>query len=166
MTQFNNFMETLSGWGESFKIFVYGGFAFLNMNSDVVNILFWLMLFDTALGVVKSITLGKKFSFKKLVWGMVTKVSVLLMPMILALIAKGLSFDFNWFVISVVNVLVVSEGFSAITNILSIRQKKDIKSVDFVTVLIQKVRDGLQKIIERLLGNIEGGENPQEDNNE
>ena len=109
------------------KIAIYSFFAYLGIDANVVEILFILMCTDTLLGAGKAVRLGGLFSFKRLLWGVVTKLSVLVIPMIIALVAKGLSFDFKWFVLAVLNVLIVAEGFSAITNILSIRSKKHIE---------------------------------------
>lgn len=136
------------------KAFVYGIFLFLDINIDTVKILAILMTIDTVLGVIKTIRLGKKFSFKKLIWGMITKVSILIVPMILALTAKALNFDFTWFVNAVLNLLVVAEAFSSITNIISIKENRELENTDFITQLLHKVRDGLGKIINSLFRTI------------
>ena len=59
------------------KTFLYGVFLFLDINTDIVKILAILMAIDTVLGIFKSVRLNVKVSFKKLIWGMITKVSVL-----------------------------------------------------------------------------------------
>jgi toxin secretion/phage lysis holin len=140
------------------KTFLYGVFLFLDIDTDIVKILAILMAIDTVLGVFKSIRLKRKVSFKKLVWGMVTKTSVLIVPMILALVAKALSFDFSWFVNAVLNILVLSEAFSSITNIISIKEGKELENTDFITKLLHAVRTGLSNLINKLFNII----NPQD----
>ena len=81
--------------------------------------------------------------------GMITKVSILILPMILALVAKALEFDFTWFVNAVLNILVLSEAFSSVTNIIAIKEKRDIQNTDFVTKLLYAVRNGLSTLIDR-----------------
>ena len=46
------------------------------------------MMIDTFLGIIKALKLGEKFSFKYLTWGLLTKMILLLIPMIVALVAK------------------------------------------------------------------------------
>ena len=89
---------------------------------------------------------------------MITKISVLIVPMVLALVAKALSFDFTWFVSAVLNILVLAEGFSAISNIISIKEGKQIENQDFITKLLHGIRAGLGKLINNLFNTI----NPEE----
>lgn len=139
------------------KIAVYSFFAYLGIDGSVVEILFLLMCTDTVLGAIKAIRLGNQFSFKKLLWGIVTKLSVLVIPMVIALVAKGLSFNFKWFVLAILNILIVAEGFSAISNILSIKTKKNVENTDFISMMLKAIRKGLASIIQRGLKSIESG---------
>ena len=136
------------------KTFLYGLFVFLDIDVNVVKILAILMAVDTVLGIFKAFRLKQKVSFKKLVWGMITKTSVLIVPMILALVAKALSFDFTWFVSAVLNILVLAEAFSAISNIISIKEGKQIENQDFITKLLHSIRIGLSNIINKLFNTI------------
>lgn len=137
------------------KAFIYGFFLYLGIDMDVVQVLFILMIVDTILGATKALRLGGQFSFKRLMWGMVTKLAILFIPMLLAIIAKGLSLDFRWFVIAVLDLLIVAEGFSCFSNILSIKTKKNIENVDFITLLLRSIRGGLSRLIYKTLDEIE-----------
>ena len=148
---------------KALKAAIYGLFIFLGIPMDLVHTLSILMGVDTTLGIAKALKLGEKVSFKILLWGMITKVAVLIIPMVLALIAKGLGFDFIWFIMTVMNVLIVSEGFSCITNILSIKTGQKIENTDYVTGLLKAIRKGLAGIIKRLLDKIESGQNEVQD---
>lgn len=132
-----------------FKSLLYALFVYLGIKTGTVIVLFVLMTLDSFLGIFKALRLGKKFSFKVLGWGMVSKLSVLIIPMILALMGKGLSFDFSYFVVAVLNIIIVSEGISCVTNILSIKTKKQIENADYVTKLLQGVRNGLISVLEK-----------------
>lgn len=159
--------QTLGKFGDgwmAFKGFVYGAFVFLDIDANVVKLLAILMAVDTVLGIAKTVVLGKKFSFKKLIWGMITKVSVLIVPMILALTAKALSFDFTWFVNAVLDILVVAEAFSAITNVISIKEKKELQNTDFITQLLYRIRRGLQTLISSMGNQIDPDGENEEDN--
>jgi len=133
-------------------------FCFLGIKTGVVSVLFWLMMLDTLLGIGKVIRLHEKFDFRKLVWGITNKLLMLSIPMIIALMAKGMSYDFSYFVVAIMNVLIVNEGISCITNILSIKNKRQIENTDYMTMLIDSIRKGMTKVMNKLLNSIKEDE--------
>jgi hypothetical protein len=138
-------------WNE-FKIILYSIFAFLNINIDIVKTLLLLMAIDTFLGVIKSAYVKKVvFEFKKLLWGVISKLIILLIPMILALVALGLGYDFRVLVDAVLKILIISEAISAITNILSIRKKQDIQNTDFISNFLHIIREFLINKINKII---------------
>lgn len=141
------------------KSVLYGLFVWLGIKTGTVKILFYLMVIDSLLGIAKALVLGERFSFKRLGWGMVSKLSLLFIPMILALIAKGLNLEFNLFVIAAMNILIVNEGISCITNILSIKTKKHIQNNDYVTLMLNSIKNLLSGLIQRFLEVIEQDKN-------
>jgi len=102
--QAESIFTRLTEYSLGIKGFIYGIFVFLDMDIDVIKILAILMALDIFLGVIKAIRLNKKICFRVLLTGMITKLSILILPMILALVAKALSFDFTWFVKAVLNI--------------------------------------------------------------
>lgn len=154
MTKLATYLEQPNEVLQAVKLTIYGVFTFLDIDVDVVNILAILMGIDTVLGIIRTVILRDKFSFKTMLWGLLTKAAVLIIPMVLALTAKALDFDFRWFVVAVINVIIVAEAFSCMTNILSIKTKRRIENVDYITLLLHSIRAGLSSIIKRLLGNI------------
>lgn len=141
------------------KSVLYALFVYLGIKTGTVKVLFYLMAIDSLLGIIKALRLGYKFSFKRLGWGMVVKISLLVIPMILALIGKGLNLEFSLFVVAAMNILIVNEGISCITNILSIKTKKQIENNDYVTLLLHSIRKLLEGLIQRFLAIIEEGKN-------
>lgn len=133
------------------KALAYALFLYLGIKTEVVKILFVLMMLDTFIGIIKALRLGEKFSFKKLGWGIVSKLTILIVPMVVALIGKGLHFDLNYFVIAIMSIIIVSEGISIITNVLAIRQKKDINNDDYITLLLKAVRKQFILLVTRLI---------------
>ena len=133
----------------------YALFVWLGIKTGTVKVLFYLMVLDSFLGAMKALRLGYKFSFKKLGWGAVSKLSLLLIPMILALIAKGLDMDFGLFVVAAINILIVAEGISCFTNILSIKTKKQIENGDYITQMLHALRKILTGYLQRSLGVLE-----------
>lgn len=135
---------------------VYAVFIYLGVDTGKAEVLFWLMALDTILGILKSLRLEKKISLRVLGWGVVTKLAFLVIPMVVALIAKGLNMDFSAFVIACVNVLIVNEGISSITNIMTIKTGVLVENTDYITRLLNAIRNVLEALIKKALILIEG----------
>lgn len=152
-----NIKETIYNHLNEIKTTLYLVFVFLNIDTDIVKILMLLMLIDTASGIVKSFIISENFSFKLLFFGVCSKVLVLLIPMTLALVGKGISktYDFTPLLDSVLRILVVSEGLSIITNFYVIKTKKIIKNFDIISMLLSALRRGMLAIINQTLKTIE-----------
>jgi len=155
--------EILCKYAGEIKAAIYTAFIFLNIDLDIVKILTILMCVDTVFGIAKALILGDKVSIKILFFGLSTKLLILLIPMTLALIGKGLkTYDFTPMVDIVLKVLLVSEGISIFTSMYSIKTKTRVENIDFVSMLLQSIRKGLTKILKMWLGQIE---NPDEIDN-
>lgn len=149
------FNQTLGSHWSELKVFIYGIFAFLNLDINIVKVLLALMMIDTFLGVIKSIYVNNYiFSFKKLFWGIISKCVILILPMILALVALGLDYDFRWLTDIIIKILIVSEAISALTNIISIKEKKPIQNGDFITKLLHNIRNVMINKLNSLMDNI------------
>ena len=145
------------------KLLVYGMFIYLEMEIEIVKILFFLMVIDTVLGIVKTIVLNKKFSFKTLALGFVSKLAVLLIPMALALMSKGLNYDFKWFVTLVMDLLIVSDGISIFSNAIAIKSKKEVENFDAITQLLRATRMALIALFKKFLNNLDTTESGELD---
>lgn len=152
-----NIKETIYNHLNEIKTTLYLVFVFLNIDTDIVKILTFLMLIDTISGIIKSFIISSDFSFKLLFFGICSKVLVLLIPMTLALVGKGISktYDFTPLLDSVLRVLVVSEGLSIITNFYVIKTKKTVKNFDIISMLLSALRRGMLAIINQTLKTIE-----------
>lgn len=137
------------------KVLIYTMFMWLEIDINVVKVLFYLMVIDTVLGIIKTFRLNQKFSFKRLSIGFVSKLSVLLIPMTVALIGKGLSYDFRWFVTAIMNILIVSDGISIFSNAIAIRNKKEVENIDIITALLNTIRLNLLKLASNIFKDIE-----------
>jgi len=81
-------MHRITEYSNELKLLLYGIFIYLEMDAEIVEVLFYLMVLDTFLGIVKTIVLNNSFSFKKLALGFVSKLAVLLIPTALALMTQ------------------------------------------------------------------------------
>lgn len=132
------------------KIAIYGVFVYLNIDIKTTKVLMALMFIDTFSGLIKSSVLHHKISLKKLINGILTKFLLILVPMVLALVGKGVHFDFTWAVTTVMSLMIVSEGLSIITNFLSAKTKKNIEQDDFITKLLMNIRKMFGSILTQL----------------
>lgn len=139
------------------KTAIYLSFIYLNIDTDIVKILMLLMAFDTGSGVLKSWKLGKHFEFKVLFFGLCSKLVILLIPMVVALVSKGVSksYDMSPVLDVVLKVLVVSEGLSTISNFYVFKTGKDVKNIDIVTMLLSALRKWMLRFIESIMKKLE-----------
>ncbi|MFW0739658.1 phage holin family protein [Flavobacterium sp. T12S277] len=144
-------MHKISEYSNELKLVLYGIFVYLEMDAEIVKVLFYLMVLDTFLGVVKTIVLNNPFSFKKLALGFVSKLAVLLIPTALALMSKGLNYNFKWFITIVMDLLIVSDGISIISNIIAIKTKKEVENFDAMTLILKSIRNRLIQLFKRIL---------------
>lgn len=144
-------MPKFSEYLHELKLLLYGIFMYLEMDTGIVKVLFYLMIMDTFLGIIKTIVLTNIFSFKKLVLGFVSKLAILLIPTALALMSKGLNYNFNWFVTAVMDLLIVSDGISIISNIIAIKTKKEVENFDAMTLILKSIRNRLIHLFKKLL---------------
>ena len=152
-----NLKEIIHNHLNEIKTTLYLVFVFLNIDTDIVKILTILMFIDTISGIIKSFIISENFSFKLLFFGLCSKILVLLIPMTLALVGKGISktYDFTPILDCVLRILVVSEGLSIITNFYVIKTKKTIKNFDIISMLLSTLRRGMLAIINQTLKTIE-----------
>ena len=151
-------MKTMDKYLKHFdeiKAALYSTALFLNINLEIVQILMILMALDTVFGIIKALRLGDQFNFGILFWGFSTKLLILIIPMVLALVGKGLGYDFTPLVDGVMKVLVLAEGFSIFTSMYVIKTKEKVKNVDVVSMLLSSIRKGFMSTINVLLKKIE-----------
>ena len=155
--QKNAFFEFIQNHINELKALVYSTFIYLNLDLDVVKVLIWLMFIDTLSGIFKAFVLEKRFDFKILFFGICSKLLVLLIPMVVALVGKGISKDYDFTIVldSILKILVVSEGLSIITNFYVIKTKKEVKNFDAITMLLSAIRNLLLKIMKSTIKDID-----------
>lgn len=155
--QKNNLFEFIQNHINEVKALVYSTFIYLNLDVDVVKVLIWLMFIDTLSGIFKAFVLEKRFDFKILFFGICSKLLVLLIPMVVALVGKGISKDYDFTIVldCILKVLVVSEGLSIITNFYVIKTKKEVKNFDAITMLLSAIRNLLLKIMKSTIKDID-----------
>ena len=159
--------EFLHRFSLELKAVIYTSFVFLNIDPEVVESLIILMVFDSIFGIAKAPYLGNKFSFRILYFGLVSKMLIILIPMTLALVGKGLkTYDFTIMVDLVLKILLVSEGLSIITSMYEIKTRKKAENIDLVTMLLSSIRKGLFSLMNMWMKKIENPGDPGNINQE
>ncbi len=145
------------------KLLGYGIFAYLDIPVEIFNILITFILFDTFFGVLKSLRLKKRVSFKILLWGFCLKISILLIPLVIALLAKGLQLDFIVLITVTIKILILSEFYSCIGNIYAIKNKKELNKFDIISVLLISFRTMTKNYLQKALIKIEKSNDCEKD---
>lgn len=128
---------------------IAGGISWLllytGINGEVFSILAALLVVDFITGVAKAHRLGKHITSNRARYGVASKLSLLLIPLVLGAAARAMGKDggtlFTWGM----NLLILSETYSIIGNIYTIRTVNELPEWDVVSLLGQKIRDMIQR---------------------
>ena len=140
-------------FADQIKAFFYGLIVYFQIDKDIAIVLIILIFVDMALGSIKAAVVPElSFRISSFWSGLLKKVLLLIIIMVLALVAKGLGFsDFKQMGSIVMKIMVLNEGISVFNCIRSIIAKKEYKSSDFISVLIQKIEYNLTKWMDKLM---------------
>lgn len=135
------------------KAFLYGAILYFQMDEEVSIVLITLIFMDMLFGSVKSAVVPSlNFRISTFWVGLIKKALLLCIIMVLALVAKGLGLsDFKQMVVIVMKIMVLNEGISVFNSIRSIWNKKEYKSNDFISLLIEKIESNLTKYMDKLI---------------
>tara|TARA_R110002051_G_scaffold17145_1_gene50803 strand:+ start:247 stop:732 length:486 start_codon:yes stop_codon:yes gene_type:complete len=147
--------KIMKGIMEATKLGLYGAFAYLDVPIEIFTILITFIGFDTFLGALASMRMGKEFNFKILLWGFCLKIGILILPLIVALLAKGLEMDFKFLVVLTIKILTVAEFYSCAGNIYTIKNKKRVNKIDVISMMLISFRKFARKFIQSNLEKIE-----------
>lgn len=122
---------------------------YTGLPAEPAAILAVLMCVDFIAGVSRAHTLGEPITSHRIRVGAVTKCGVMTVPLVMALTAKGLGADFDWLVSWTVSVFILSETYSIIANIYTIRTGIVLPEFDAVSAVLKKVRSLIDVIDKR-----------------
>lgn len=120
---------------------------FLSLDTKKLFILAALMTLDIMTGMAKAYKLDKDITSRRLAEGFISKISILIIPLAIALMAKGVDFDMTFFIGFAISILVASETYSVVGNIYTSRTGIEVKEIDAVSALARS----LGKILESML---------------
>ena len=122
-------------------------FEYLQLDHEKLSILAVLMGIDILCGVVKARSQEKPITSQRLMIGFGSKLLILLIPFVIALLARGVEFDINWFVKLCITVFIIAEVYSILGNIYTVRSGKEVEQIDTISYLLKIVEKFLMKTL-------------------
>ena len=118
---------------------------YLNISEEMFSIFTCLIIVDFITGIWAANATGESITSNRAKYGLVSKFSLLLIPIVLAAAAKAVGEDasnfFNWGL----GLLVFSEAYSIISNIVGIRTGKALPEWDAIALLAKAIRERFVK---------------------
>lgn len=115
--------------------------TYVNLNAEVYSIFAILMIIDILTGLMKSIILERKITPGRLTNGLISKMSILILPIVLAMGAKAVGEDATRFVVWGMNLLILSEVYSVMGNVYTIRTKEFLPEWDAIALIAKGIRE-------------------------
>lgn len=127
-------------------------FAYLGISAEMALVLAILLVIDTLTGSIRAMVIDhRNFSSSVLSRGVLSKLMLVLLPLTVALVAKGVGIDLSWLVSMTMGIIIVSEGYSIVANIGQIYKKDDKGSEsDAVSFVISKILAVFRAILDTL----------------
>ena len=123
--------------------------TYTSLPAEPAAILAVLMAVDFLVGIGKARAMGEPVTSLRMKNGATSKCGVLLVPLVLALAAKGVGAELHWIVSWTVSLFILSEAYSIIANVYTIRTKQAVPEWDAVSAVLRKLRGLLEKMEER-----------------
>lgn len=114
--------------------------TYTGINQEVFAIFSVLVVVDFATGIGKAYMLRQSITSNKAKYGVLSKFSLLFLPVVMALAAKGVGADMGTFFTWGMNLLILSELYSVIGNIYAIRSSKELPEWDVISLIGSKLR--------------------------
>jgi len=129
----------------------YIGAVFLGISLDNFSILAVFMLADTILGITRVAVVhgGRAIKSYRLVSGLVSKMSILLIPLVIAHTGKGIGLDLHYIATAALSILILSHAYSILGNIHSIYLKRDVYEFDAVSWALTRIQLGIERILKQ-----------------
>lgn len=121
-------------------IFAYAGLAPEQMMAFAV-----LIAIDYITGIIKAFHIGESITSNRMKYGAISKLSLLVIPIVLGIGSKATGINFGMAIGMFINILIISEVYSCISNVYAITKGKELPEYDVLALLARNVRDYLIK---------------------
>lgn len=125
----------------TFVILFSGVLAYLEISQEPFTLFAILLVIDYITGVWKAKTLGVSITSNKMKYGLISKLSLLIIPIVLAMGAKATGADYHYILLSGMYILVLSEVYSIIGNVYCMNTGEELPEYDAVAMLGKQIRN-------------------------
>lgn len=129
-----------------FIVFAASILTFLGLNAETFFLFSLLLLFDFITGIGKARALGHNITSDKMKYGIISKMSLVIIPLVLGIAAKAMQMPSENILFIGMNILILSEAYSIIGNVYAIRTKDELPEYDALALLGKKIRSMLIKM--------------------
>jgi phage-related holin len=119
--------------------------TYLGLDAEAIAVLTVLLVVDYATGLAKAKRIHEAITSNKMKYGIASKLMLLVIPLSIALGAKGVDVEMSMLVIVCVNILIFSEMYSIVGNVACITSGKNLPEIDAASMIAKQIRNFLIK---------------------
>lgn len=119
---------------------ISGVLTYAQIDIEVFSIFAGLIVVDFVTGIWKANTLGHSITSNKAKYGVISKFSLIFIPIVIALGAKAIGQDGTDLFVWGMNLLILSEVYSTIGNIYTIRSGNEMPEWDVISIIGKRIR--------------------------
>jgi len=110
-----------------------------------------LMIMDVVTGIIASASCcgWRAITSRKLIFGVLSKLCLLFIPLAVALVSKVNGNDLSFIVTSSISILALGEAYSIIGNVYTIKSGKRVPEFDALSIILSRVREFLITPLEK-----------------
>ena len=123
---------------------------YFNISWESLGTLSLLLFIDYVTGISKTYVIDKRaIKSYRATAGIISKVSVLLVPISLSIASRHLGYDMLPFVNTVISMLVLAELYSIIGNVRAIQTGKETEEIDAVSFVLGKINSIVETLLKK-----------------
>lgn len=107
-----------------------------------------LMTLDFCSGIGRAHALREQITSRRMKSGIASKLLLLMIPLAVALSARGLGQDWGYLVSFCVSAMILSELYSFISNIYAMKTGEDLPEFDVIKMLGKHIRTALERLMD------------------
>lgn len=114
--------------------------AFIGIDAALFFWFAMLLIMDYVTGLFKAYAINESITSNKMKYGIVSKLSIVIIPVALAIGAKALGADFDSILKVGMTMLILSEIYSIISNVYAIRYNIELPEYDVLAIIGKRIR--------------------------
>lgn len=120
---------------------------YLKLDTESISVLALLLSIDMVTGVWKTLRIGQKPTSWRFANGLLSKGVLILVPLVIAVAAKGVHIDITPLVWTIIDALILSEMYSILANIYTIKTQQQTEEFDVMSLILKKIRHFINKAL-------------------